>query len=279
MDKPHILHLFTPAAQASPFDVNMAYDAGFQAVVPYTGMRIPDVTTLTQDAIFSRGPKGVKRTGIFIGGRDLALALEMLDTAKRAMVPPFEVSVFVDPSGAFTTAAAAVAVVERRLKTAFNTALAGKSVLVLGGTGPVGTASAILAAQEECRGQGCGAGPSGLGAWQGACADGGGRRERGPARRYRRSRRDGRRRAADSRIGEGTRHRRARHRQREVSGRAEHVRANACRRESAVSGFSARLRDRARGCIQPEQIDVSRPERSTSSMRPVPRVRVASIDV
>ena len=151
MEKPNILHLFTPAAQASPFDVNMAYDAGYQAVVPYTGMRVADVTTLTQDAIFSRGPKGVKRTGIFIGGRDLALALEMLDAAKRAMVPPFEVSVFVDPSGAFTTAAAAVAAVERRLKSAFATTLADKNVLVLGGTGPVGTASAVLAAQEGAR--------------------------------------------------------------------------------------------------------------------------------
>ncbi len=151
MEKPPILHLFTPAAQASPFDVNMAYDAGYHAVVPYTGMRVADVATLTQDAIFSRGPKGVKRTGIFIGGRDLALALEMLDAAKKAMVPPFEVSVFVDPSGAFTTAGAAVAAVERCLKKSFDADLAGKSVLVLGGTGPVGTASAVLAAQEGAR--------------------------------------------------------------------------------------------------------------------------------
>jgi methylene-tetrahydromethanopterin dehydrogenase len=151
MDKPHILHLFTPAAQASPFDVNMAYDAGYDAVVPYTGMRVADVTALTQDAIFSRGPKGVKRTGIFIGGRDLALALEMLDAARKAMVPPFEVPVFVDPSGAFTTAAAAVAVVERRLRASFDGGLAGNRVLVLGGTGPVGTAAAILAAQEGAR--------------------------------------------------------------------------------------------------------------------------------
>jgi methylene-tetrahydromethanopterin dehydrogenase len=151
MEKPHILHLFTPAAQASPFDVNMAYDAGYHAVVPYTGMRVADVATLTQDAIFSRGPKGVKRTGVFIGGRDLALALEMLDAAKRAMVPPFEVSVFVDPSGAFTTAAAAVAAVERCLKRSLGAALADKNVLVLGGTGPVGTASAVLAAQEGAR--------------------------------------------------------------------------------------------------------------------------------
>ena len=148
MEKRQILHLFTPAAQASPFDVNMAYDAGYDAVVAYAGMSALDVVTLTQDAIFSRGPKVVRRTGIFIGGRDLGLALEMLDAAKKAMVPPFEVSVFADPSGAFTTAAAAVATVERWLREGFGTALAGKRVLVLGGTGPVGTASAVLAAQE-----------------------------------------------------------------------------------------------------------------------------------
>ena len=83
-----------------------------------------DVTALTQDAIFSRGPKGVKRTGIFIGGRDLEPALDMFDAAKKAMVPPFEVSVFADPSGAFTTAAAAVACVERHLRKAFGSGLA-----------------------------------------------------------------------------------------------------------------------------------------------------------
>jgi methylene-tetrahydromethanopterin dehydrogenase len=147
MEKPHILHLITPTPQASPFDVNMAYDAGYDAVVPYTGASVGDVTTLTQDAIFSRGPKGVKRTGLFIGGRDLATALSMLDAAKKAMVPPFEVSVLVDPSGAFTTAAAAVACVEKCLKDNFSTTPEGKRVLILGGTGPVGAAAAVLCAQ------------------------------------------------------------------------------------------------------------------------------------
>ena len=151
MEKPHILHVFTPAAQASPFDVNMAYDAGYHAVVPYTGMGVKEVKTLTQDAIFSRGPKGVKRTGIFIGGRDVELALDMFDAAKQSMVPPFEVCVFVDPSGAFTTAAAAVASVERWLRKAFDTDFTGKRLLVLGGTGPVGIACAMLAAQAGAR--------------------------------------------------------------------------------------------------------------------------------
>jgi methylene-tetrahydromethanopterin dehydrogenase len=146
MEKPFILHMFTPVRQMSPFDINMAYDAGYHHVVPYTDVTLDQITGLVQDAIFSRGPKGVKRTGIFIGGRDIALAADMLDVAKRAMVPPFEVSVFADPSGAFTTAAAMVACVERQLRKTHQTDLKGRDVLVLGGTGPVGMAAAVLAA-------------------------------------------------------------------------------------------------------------------------------------
>ena len=111
-ERPYILHMFTPMPQMSPFDVNMAADAGYQIVVPYCNVDEDSVVQLTQDAIFSRGPKGVSRTGIFIGGRDVMLAADMLDRARQAMVPPFEVSVFADPSGAYTTAAALVALAE-----------------------------------------------------------------------------------------------------------------------------------------------------------------------
>ena len=106
MEKPYLLHLITPAKNASPFDVNMAYDAGWDAVTAYTNVESDEVDNLVQDAIFSRGPKAVKRTGLFIGGRDMVLAMDMLESARESMVPPFEVSVFADPSGAFTTAAA-----------------------------------------------------------------------------------------------------------------------------------------------------------------------------
>jgi methylene-tetrahydromethanopterin dehydrogenase len=129
----------------------MALDAGYNAVIPYTGVTLEEVTTLVQDAIFSRGPKAVGKTGIFIGGRDIALAADMLKRAKESMVPPFEVSVFADPSGAFTTAAAMVAAVERQLKRAHNTTLTGKQVVVLGGTGPVGASAAVLAANDGAR--------------------------------------------------------------------------------------------------------------------------------
>lgn len=147
MARPFILHMFTPTRQMSPFDVNMAVDAGYQVVVPYADVGIDNIAALTQDAIFSRGPKGVAHTGIFIGGRDVVLAADMLKRARDAMVPPFEVSVFADPSGAYTTAAALVASVEWHLRRAHGAALEGKRIVVLGGTGPVGVIAGVLAAR------------------------------------------------------------------------------------------------------------------------------------
>jgi methylene-tetrahydromethanopterin dehydrogenase len=145
MEHPYILHFLTPSRHISPFDVNMALDAGFDSVMPYTHVTVDDVAPLTQDAIFSRGPKGVKRTGIFIGGREVDVAHEMLETAQAAMVPPFEASVFADPSGAYTTAAAMVAGVERLLKVSTPEGFHGLKVVVYG-IGPVGACAAVLAA-------------------------------------------------------------------------------------------------------------------------------------
>jgi methylene-tetrahydromethanopterin dehydrogenase len=147
MEKPFILHMLTTAKNLSPFDVNMAMDAGWVSAVPYINVEPSEVQGLVQDAIFSRSQKNLKKTAIFIGGRDTKQAMDMLRAAKHAMVPPFEVSVFADPSGAFTTAAGMVAAVERELMTKFNTTLAGKNILALGGTGPVGQAAAVIAAQ------------------------------------------------------------------------------------------------------------------------------------
>jgi len=147
MDKPFILHMLTTAKNLSPFDVNMALDAGWVSAVPYINVEPSEVRGLVQDAIFSRSPKGLKRTAIFIGGRETKQAMDMLKLAKNAMVPPFEVSVFADPSGAFTTAAGMVAIVEKALMEKFDTTLEGKNILALGGTGPVGQAAAVIAAK------------------------------------------------------------------------------------------------------------------------------------
>ena len=148
MDYRHILHMLSPLGHVSPFDVNMAVDAGFDVVVPYTRVELKEVGPLIQDAIFSRGPKGVKATGAFIGGKNAEIALDMLDCARKAMVPPFEISVFADPAGSFTTAAAMVAKVEKALAQKQGD-LAGRKVVIFGGTGVVGFASAVITALQK----------------------------------------------------------------------------------------------------------------------------------
>lgn len=144
-DRPSILHMFSPMHHVSPFDITMAYDAGFIAVVPYANVTLEQVPHLVQDIIFCRSPKTVKHSAIFVGGRDAGLAMDTVDAAKKAMVPPFEVSIFADPSGAFTTAAALVACVEHQLKKSHQMELGGARVVIFGGTGPVGIATGVIA--------------------------------------------------------------------------------------------------------------------------------------
>jgi methylene-tetrahydromethanopterin dehydrogenase len=145
MSKQTIIHMIDPMAYVSPFDINMAVDAGYDVVIPYANVELWQVNGLLQDAIFSRGPEGVKKTAVFIGGRDIGLAKQMLAAAKKAMVPPFEISVLADPSGAFTTAAALVACVERELKDKHGMELKDSRGIIFGGTGPVGIATGVIA--------------------------------------------------------------------------------------------------------------------------------------
>ncbi len=147
MKDPYLLHIFNPTKNVSPFDVNMAYAADFDGVIPYTEVALEDVYSLTQDTIFSRGKRSVLRTAIFIGGREFGLAIDMLHRAKTAMMSPFEVSIFTDPSGAITTAAAMIACVETALKNKTGESLSGKRIDIVGGTGPVGVCAGILAAK------------------------------------------------------------------------------------------------------------------------------------
>jgi methylene-tetrahydromethanopterin dehydrogenase len=126
----------------------MAVDAGFDAVVPYIDVKLAEVVPLVQDAMFSRPPKDAVRTGIFIAGKDAILALDMIDAARGALLKPFEVSIFADPAGSFTTAAAMVACVEKTLKEKKNRELSGARVVIFGATGVVGFCAAVIAALE-----------------------------------------------------------------------------------------------------------------------------------
>jgi methylene-tetrahydromethanopterin dehydrogenase len=148
MTDKHILHMLTPLKHMSPFDVNMALDAGYDSAIAYTNVTLEEVSGLVQDAIFSRPPKTGVRTGMFIGGKNAILALDMLSAAKKALVPPFGISFFADPAGSFTTAAAMVACVEKTLIDKKKRNLKALKTAVFGATGVVGFSSAVIAALE-----------------------------------------------------------------------------------------------------------------------------------
>lgn len=145
MGEARILHFLTPLQNVSPFDVNMAYDAEF-IVASYTHVTLQEIPGLTQDAMFSRAPQDAAKTVLFIGGRDAMLAFDMAEAARKAIFPPFQISIFTDPSGAFTTAAAMIAVVEKHLKKR-GTGFSGTRVAVFGAKGAVGGIAAVLAVQ------------------------------------------------------------------------------------------------------------------------------------
>lgn len=145
-----ILYFLVPGTNISPFDVTIAADAGFDQVIPLTGVRADDVPALVQDAIFCRPPGRFNDTGLFIGGRDVHLATDMFQAARRAMVGDFQVGLFADPNGAYTTSAAVVALVEHALRQRGAGGLAGRRVAVFG-PGPVGLCTAVLAARQSAR--------------------------------------------------------------------------------------------------------------------------------
>ena len=149
MSDKFILHMLTPLAHMSPFDVNMALDAGFDVVATYTNVSLAEVLAADQDAMFSRSPRDALRTGIFIGGKDAFLALDMLDAAAKALLKPFEISLFADPAGSFTTAAAMLAGGrEDAARDEVRQSARGAEIAIFGATGVVGTAAGVIGALE-----------------------------------------------------------------------------------------------------------------------------------
>jgi methylene-tetrahydromethanopterin dehydrogenase len=134
---------------ASPFDMLIAADLFPEAqIIPYSNVTIDDARRIIQDSMFPRGPAGAKHTKIFIGGQDVEKALGILKIAKKSMFPPFELSVIIDPRGAYTTASAAVALTLKLFKEKGFGDFKGKNATVLAGTGPVGKVAARLYSME-----------------------------------------------------------------------------------------------------------------------------------
>ena len=126
----------------SVFDRIVAYDSGADEVMSYGGITEADVRDLIYGCIFTRSPKDLKHTAVFIGGSDMAVGEVLLAAAKRAFFGPFTVSLMLDSNGSNTTAVAAVA---KMLQAAGD--VRGKRVLIVAGTGPVGIRAAGLFAR------------------------------------------------------------------------------------------------------------------------------------
>lgn len=135
---------------ASPFDILTTIDVFPDAtILKYEDVTAEDAEKIVYDAMFPRGPEGAKHTKIFINGRDFKRANDILEKAKKCMLPPFELAIIIDPRGAYTTAAAAVVkTLELSLEREFGN-LENKTVTLLAGTGPVGQTAARLYALEK----------------------------------------------------------------------------------------------------------------------------------
>jgi methylene-tetrahydromethanopterin dehydrogenase len=146
---PYLLFYLDTDSKASPFDICMAYDSGYNAVIPYENVTAEDSKTIALDALLSRGPKGAKNTVFMIGGKNAEKAEEVLEAVKNAMFPPFKGNIIIDPAGAYTTAAAMVAKAENALVANKLGELKDKTCAIMG-TGAVGQIAAVLLAKMGC---------------------------------------------------------------------------------------------------------------------------------
>jgi hypothetical protein len=126
----------------SVFDRIVGFDGGADEVMSYGGVAEQVVRDLVHGAIFTRGPKELRNTAIFVGGTEMAAGERLFAAVQKAFFGPMRVSVMLDSNGSNTTAAAAVV----KLQQAAG-GLRGRRVVVTAGTGPVGERAAGLLAK------------------------------------------------------------------------------------------------------------------------------------
>jgi hypothetical protein len=130
----------------SAFDQVVAYDGGADVVMSYGGVTEADVRDLVHGAIFTRGPKDLHHTAIFIGGTDMAAGERLLAAVRKTVFGPMRVSVMLDSNGSNTTAVAAVA---KLVQAAGD--VSGRRAVITAATGPVGLRAAGLLAKAGAR--------------------------------------------------------------------------------------------------------------------------------
>jgi hypothetical protein len=140
-----LLHLDT-SDQPSVFDRIVAYDGGADEVLSYGGVSVDSVRDLVYGAMFTRGPKDLHTTAIFIGGSVMRAGEQLLAAVEKTFFGPLRVSVMLDSNGSNTTAVAAVA---KLMETVGD--VKGRRAVIVAGTGPVGTRAAGLLARAGAR--------------------------------------------------------------------------------------------------------------------------------
>jgi methylenetetrahydrofolate/methylenetetrahydromethanopterin dehydrogenase (NADP+) len=142
----HIMRKLLVQLDSSPhpsvFDRVVAFDGGAEEVMSYGAIAEADVRDLVHGAIFTRGPKDLHNTAIFVGGADMSVGERILAAVRKSFFGPLRVSAMLDSNGSNTTAVAAV----MKLLQAVGS-LQGRRAVVTAGTGPVGLRVAGLLAQ------------------------------------------------------------------------------------------------------------------------------------
>lgn len=131
--------------QPSVFDRVVAVDAEVDHIFSYGGVTPENIEPLVHGTMFTRGPKDLSHTAIFIGGSNVAAGEALLKRTCKIFFGPVRVSVMMDSNGSNTTAAAAVLSARKHLN------LAETEAVILAGTGPVGLRAAQMLAAQGAR--------------------------------------------------------------------------------------------------------------------------------
>jgi methylenetetrahydrofolate/methylenetetrahydromethanopterin dehydrogenase (NADP+) len=127
----------------STFDAIVAHDADVDVLLSHGGVDAKAAKGLVQSAVFTRGPKQLSNTAVWVGGSRVSDGEEVFDEIQKAFFGPFQVSAMIDSNGCNTTAATAVAMLAKRLD------LRGRKVAIVG-AGAVGLRAGTLLRGEGC---------------------------------------------------------------------------------------------------------------------------------
>jgi hypothetical protein len=127
----------------STFDAIVAHDADVDVLLSHGNVDPKAAKGLVQSAVFTRGPKDLSNTAVWVGGSRVSDGEEVYDEIQTAFFGPFKVSAMLDSNGCNTTAATAVAMLAKRLD------LDGRKVAIVG-AGAVGLRAGTLLRGEGC---------------------------------------------------------------------------------------------------------------------------------